>query len=131
VAYFDIAQVTDAAIGRWEANVDWAISTNLLPMWVADAACTVEKFSKEACPLEAACECQFGVRSETAMPKPRLLTIPNAPGGTRTLIVLNLGPREEVVNYRVTLTSPGSDSGEGPAGVRPAGVAQGRKRVAR
>ena len=36
-----------------------------------------------------------------------MLTIPNAPGGTRTLIVVNLGPKEETATYRAMLT-PGS-----------------------
>ena len=129
-AYFVVAPVTDSASGRWEATVDWAISTNFLPMWVADSACTVERFAKDECPFEAACECQFALRSETATPKPRVLTLSNAPGGTRTLIVMNMGPREEAVSYRVTLTSPGSETGEGFSPQRAGGVVQGRKRLA-
>ena len=48
------------------------------------------------------------IRSETAVPKPRLLTIPNVQGGARTLIVANLGPSEENGSYRVTLTASGN-----------------------
>ena len=48
-------------------------------------------------------QCRFVSRSETATPKPRVLTIPGA-GGTRTLIFANLGPGAETVQYRVTLT---------------------------
>jgi len=109
--YFAMAAITDQATGRWEATVDWAIPTNTLWMWVANGACTVDQFAKPACPLQASCECQFTVRSETAAPKPRVLSIPNAPGGTRTLIVLNLGPREEAVEYSVTLTPTSIVSG--------------------
>jgi hypothetical protein len=101
--YFALAPVTDSVAGLWEANVDWAINTNIVWMWVADGVCTVEQFAQPECPDEPTCPCRFAIRSETATPKPRVLTIPNAPGGTRTLIVANLGPREEAVQYRVTL----------------------------
>jgi hypothetical protein len=60
----------------------------------------------------ASCPCQFVVRSETTAPKPRVLTIEGAQGGTRTLILINLGPREESVTYRVMLaTRSGSLAG--------------------
>ena len=100
---FAVVPVTDSSAGVWEANVDWAIDTNTLWMWVADGVCTAEQFATPDCPFEATCQCRLAVRSESAMPKPRVLTIPGASGGTRTLIVANLGPREEAVRYRVTL----------------------------
>ena len=55
----------------------------------------------------------------------------NIRGGTRTLIVMNLGPRQEAIGYRVTLTSPGSDSGEGRVAPAATAAAHGRKRIAR
>jgi len=103
-AFFAQTAITDPSAGLWEATVDWAIATNTLWMWVANGTCTVEQFARPDCPFEVTCPCQFTIRSETATPKPRVLTIPNAPGGTRTLIVLNLGPREEEATYRVMLT---------------------------
>ena len=102
--YFGLVPITDASSGLWEATVDWAIATNTLWIWVANGVCTVDQFARPECPFEATCPCQFTIRSETATPKPRVLTIPNAPGGTRTLIVMNLGPREEAGTYRVMLT---------------------------
>ncbi len=100
---FALVPVTDATSGLWQANVDWAIETNTLWMWVTDGVCTGEQFARPECPFESTCPCRVTVRSETATPKPRVLTIPGAPGGTRTLIVANLGPREEAVQYSVTL----------------------------
>ena len=102
--HFFVAPITDGASGRWDATVDWSNEANTLWIWVADGVCTVAQFSSEACPLDAACPCRFVSRSETATPKPRVLTIPGAAGGTRTLIVANLGPGAETVQYRVTLT---------------------------
>lgn len=105
--HFSLASITDNTSGRWETTVDWTDPANDLWMWVANGACTAQQFARDDCPFEATCPCQFTIRSEVATPKPRVLNIPNAPGGTRTLIVLNLGPKEETATYRVMLT-PGS-----------------------
>ena len=102
--YFFLTPITDGASGRWDATVDWSNEANTLWIWVADGVCTVDQFSSDACPFDAACPCRFVSRSETATPKPRVLTIPAAAGGTRTLIFANLGPGAETVQYRVTLT---------------------------
>lgn len=101
---FALAPITESSGGLWEATVDWASGTNTLWMWVTNGVCTTEQFAKPECPFEAACQCEFAIRSEAATPKPRVLTIPNAPPATRTLIVANLGPLEEMVTYRVMLT---------------------------
>lgn len=98
-----VPNITNSVLGQWEATVNWTFDTNTLWMWVAEGTCTVAQFQLPECPLEAACPCQFVVRSQTAAPKPRLLSIANARGGTRTLIIANLGPREESGNFRVTL----------------------------
>src|SRR2546426_1452002 len=82
-AFFALTTVTDPAAGRWEATVNWTFETNTVWMWVANGVCTTEQFSKPECPFQASCACQFTIRSETATPKPRVLTIPNAPGGAR------------------------------------------------
>ena len=103
--HFFLTPITDAASGRWDATVDWSNEANTLWMWVADGVCTVDQFSSDACPLDAACPCRFVSRSEVATPKPRVLSIPAAAGGTRTLIVANLGPGAETVQFRVTLTA--------------------------
>jgi len=102
--FFGLATIPDGGAGRWEATVDWGSEANTLWMWVAEGACSADQFANEACPFDAACPCRFAIRSETATPKPRVLTIPSAAGGTRTLIIMNLGPREETGQYRVTLT---------------------------
>jgi hypothetical protein len=110
--FFGVVPITDAATGNWEATVDWTFPDNTLWMYVATGTCSPEQFASDACPSSAACPCQFAVRSEAATPKPRVLSIPNAPGGTRTLIILNLGPREETgtIVVRLTPTTTGTAS---------------------
>ena len=127
--FFALASITDNATGRWEANVDWTDPANQLWMWVANGVCTTQQFARDDCPLEATCPCQFAVRSETATPKPRVLTIPNAGGGTRTLIVVNLGPKEDTATYRVTLTPGGSASSVAAVSATESGVSTGRKTI--
>jgi hypothetical protein len=100
--FFAVVPITESSTGTWEATVDW--------MYVANGSCTVTQFASEDCPDMAACPCQFTVRSEVATPKPRVLTIPGAPGGTKTLIVVNLGPREDTSSYTVRLTPIGTTS---------------------
>ena len=127
--FFALASITDNATGRWEANVDWTDPANELWMWVADGVCTTQQFARDDCPFEATCPCQFAVRSEVATPKPRVLTIPNAGGGTRTLIVVNLGPKEDTATYRVTLTPGGSASSVAAVSATESGVSTGRKTI--
>jgi hypothetical protein len=103
--FFGLTTIADNGAGRWEATVDWGSEANTLWMWVAEGVCSVDQFANEACPFDAACPCRFVVRSEAATPKPRVLTVPGTAGGTRTLIIMNLGPREETGQYRVTLTA--------------------------
>jgi hypothetical protein len=102
---FAVAPITESSGVLWEATADWTSGSNTLWMWVANGVCTAEEFAKPECPSEAACQCQFAIRSEAGTPKPRVLAIPNATAATRTLIVANLGPGEETVTYRVMVTS--------------------------
>lgn len=100
---------------------------------VAEGSCTVEQFALPECPFEAACPCQFVVRCETATPKPRVLSIANARSATRMLIVANLGPREESIEFRVTLTPSSLLASDrlSTADVNPVGVPQVSQKAAR
>ena len=113
IFFFDLVTVTDPSRGKWEATVDWQSANNTLWMWVADGVCTADQFENSACPSSAACPCKFSVVSQVATPKPRVLTIENASGGTRTLIVGNLGPSGEQAQYRVTLSGSGLQTTDG------------------
>jgi hypothetical protein len=114
--YFTVFAMTDPGSGRWQATVDWTFATNTLWMYVATGTCTAAQFAAPECPSEPSCQCQFAVRSEAAAPKPRVLTVDGALGGTRTLIIANLGPSEESGTYRVMLTPQSAITVEGAAG---------------
>ena len=129
--HFFLTTVTDAASGRWDATVDWSNEANTLWVWVADGVCSVDQFSSDTCPFDAACPCRFVSRSETRTPKPRVLTIPAAAGGTRTLIFANLGPGAETVQYRVTLTASNVAAVGSAQTVSVAPVSTARKRLER
>lgn len=129
--HFFLTPITDGASGRWDATVDWSNEANTLWIWVADGVCTVDQFASDACPFDAACPCRFVSRSETATPKPRVLTIPGAAGGTRTLIFANLGPGAETVQYRVTLTGSTAATNGSAQTASAAPVSTARKRLER
>jgi hypothetical protein len=135
LVYFTTVTASDTATGTWRATVDWTFATNTLWMYVANGACTAEQFAAPECPSEPSCACQFVVRSETAGPKPRVLTVQAAAGGTRTLVIMNLGPREESGTYQITVQSSAALSGDLPLGVSPGvpaiAVSPGTKRVVR
>ena len=122
--YFGLTTITNSTLGQWA----W--------MWVAEGTCSIQQFAQPECPLTPACAYQSVVRSETATPKPRVLSIANARSATRTLIVANLGPREESIEFRVMLTPSSllasdrvSTPDASPAGVTH--VSQGRKTALR
>jgi len=108
--FFGLTEITTTSAGTWETTVDWTFPTNTLHIYVATGSCTPTQFATEDCPSGATCPCQFAIRSEVATPKPRVLTLANAAPGTRTLIILNLGPEAESGNYAVRLTPAGTSS---------------------
>jgi hypothetical protein len=95
-----------SASGVLETTVDWTYATNTLLMYLAEGECTSDQFASDDCPGPA-CACRFSVTSEQAAPKPRVLSLANASAGTRTLIVWNIGPREDAGSYQAVLTSAG------------------------
>jgi hypothetical protein len=131
--FFAVVPVTDGSAGAWEATVDWTFATNTLWMYVANGSCTAAQFASNDCPNTSACACQFAVRSEEATPKPRVLSVANPAGTTRTLIVVNIGPREETASYVVRLTPTGTTSAtDGGASGQASAISQtatGRKAI--
>ncbi|SRR5712691_10481296 len=101
--HFRALPFTTSTKGTVEATVDWTFPTNTVWMFIATGSCSAEQFALLACPDDPGCPCQFAARSETSTPKPRVLTVPDAAAGTYTLVVWNLGPREESFTYQVIL----------------------------
>ncbi len=101
--HYNDASINTAATGTLDITVDWTYPTNTLWMYVAEGNCT--DFSNLDCPGGPTCGCRFSVTSQVETPKPRVLTAANASPGVRTLIVWNLGPKEESVSYQAVLTT--------------------------
>ncbi len=88
---------TTSRTGTIDVTVDWTFPEDTIFVWVAKGQCTFEQFDAETC--------QYATESLATRPKPRLLSVPSAPAGTYTLIVGNLGPRDESVAFQVVQTS--------------------------
>jgi hypothetical protein len=116
--YFKRALISTTAAGTLATTVDWTYPTNTLWMYMAEGECTADQFASDDCPGPA-CACKFSVESEADTPKPRVLTVPNASPGGRTLIIWNLGPTEEACSYQAVLTTTGT------AAAAPAATARG------
>lgn len=100
--YFRTVPFTTPFPGTLEVTVNWTFPTNEVWMYVSSGVCTSQQFT--SCP-GTECQCQFLVSSEVSTPKPRLLTIPNAPAGSRSLFIWNLGPREESVDFQIYIVN--------------------------
>jgi hypothetical protein len=125
--FFRRTRFETTRVGAFEVTVDWTYASNTVWMYLADGECTADQFASDECP-GTSCPCRFVVESEVDVPKPRVLTVPNAAAGVRTLIVWNLGPQEEACTYQAVLIS--SVAGVGALAHHPdyGGVA-GRKRL--
>jgi hypothetical protein len=93
---------TTTAAGTLDLTVDWTFPTNLVAVYLAQGSCTFDQFVADQCNLRIA--------SETSTPKPKVLTLPNAPAGAYVFLVGNVGPTEESVSYQVGLTSASAAS---------------------
>lgn len=100
------------APGDLEAIVDWTLASDRLWMYLAEGECR-EQFAESECPFDPSCECQFLVRSESDLPKPRSLSAPDRAPGFHTLVVWNHGPETESISWQVLLTTLTGTSGAG------------------
>lgn len=90
------------AAGTIDVTVDWTFTENTIYVWLAKGKCTFEQFDAGAC--------EYATTSFASRPKPRVLSVPGAAAGTYTLIIGNLGPRDEATSYQVVLTSASAAS---------------------
>jgi hypothetical protein len=91
---------TTTATGTLEVRVDWTFADDHIVVYVARGACSFQQLKSDQCTLV--------VRSESTLPKPRVLTIAGASAADYVLWVGNLGPKEEALSYQVLLTTGGA-----------------------
>ncbi|HUG55421.1 MAG TPA: hypothetical protein VMR21_17580 [Vicinamibacteria bacterium] len=110
---------TTTSSGTLDFTVDWTSPQSLIAVYVARGACEFDQFLAGACDLL--------LRSETMVPKPKVLQIPSAAAGSYVLLIGNPGDEDESVSFQIGLTStPGAAATSGedaPArGSRPIGA---------
>lgn len=123
--YFVRRRLETTKAGTLEVTVDWTYASNTLWMYLAEGECTSDQFASNDCPGPA-CACKFAVESEVESPKPRVLAVASAAAGVRTLVVWNLGPREDACSHQAVLTSAAAGASARPV-IGEAGAVEGRK----
>jgi hypothetical protein len=88
--------ITTPRIGTLEVIVDWTSPTNNVDVFLTRGACNPEQLLALVCNTVAV--------SESLTAKPETVSAANALVGGYTLFVVNLGPTEETISYRILLT---------------------------
>ena len=104
---------TTSTSGTLEITVDWAFPTSLMGVYLVKGECTLDQFNLRAC--------DFLVRSEPSLVKPRKLTAGGLAAGTYNLLVANFSEDDEYASVEVVLatgscTSSGSFSASNAKG---------------
>ncbi len=95
---------TTSRTGTMDITVDYTYAENTMLVWVARGTCTADQFQAE--------QCTYAATSFTGS-KPRKVSVTGAAAGTFTLIVGNLGPKDDSIAFQVVLTPTASAGGVG------------------
>jgi hypothetical protein len=99
-----LATFATTQAGDLEVVLDWTFAENDLDALLIRGECTPEQL--------IALECNVGAIADSAA-KPERLGISNAPAGTYTFYVINLGATTESFSFQVLLTTVGTASQRG------------------
>ncbi len=86
--------------GKLDLTVDWTFPSSAMWVYVAQGQCSIEQF-QDRFETDA---CNFVIRSETTLPKPRVLELANVPAGDFVFFVSNRSDGSEAGVYNVGLT---------------------------
>jgi hypothetical protein len=86
-----------ASAGTIRATVDWTFPASTIYVYITSGPCSIDQFNDRACRV-------FAV-SQTAAPKPRVLTVTNAAAGEYALHIGNFAGDVEAVSWHVSVTS--------------------------
>jgi hypothetical protein len=99
--------------GTVRATVDWTFPDTTIFVYISSGTCTLEQVNAD--------ECRFLASSESAGPKPRVLTVTGAQPGEYTLYIGNAAGEQESVSWQISLTSSAAGTEAGAAAAaRPA-----------
>jgi hypothetical protein len=101
---FDIAST-----GTIDATINYTYDDTVLAVWIAKGSCEFEQWLADAC--------QY-VATSMAGSRPRRVSATGQSAGTYTLIIWNVGPREEALSFQVVFTAAASASGQPGASQR-------------
>ena len=96
-----VANFATAQAGDLEIVLDWTLAENDLDALLISGECTPEQL--------IALQCNVGAIADTS-DKPERLAIANAPVGTYTFYVVNLGASAESFSFQILLTTAGTAS---------------------
>ena len=100
-----VANFTTTQAGDLEIVLDWTLAENDLDALLIRGECTPED------PI--ALQCDVGAIADSTTDKPERLGISNAPVGTYTFFVINLGASTESYSFQILLTTAGTASRRG------------------
>jgi hypothetical protein len=99
------------ATGTLDVTVDYTFSDSLMLVWLAKGRCTEEQFAADQCTY---------VTTSYSGGKPRTFSASTQPAGTYTLIVGNLGPKDESISYMVVFAQSSAGGSVGASARSPA-----------
>ena len=99
-----VANFTTTQAGDLEIVLDWTLAENDLDALLIRGECSPEQL--------IALQCDVGAIADSTTAKPERLGISNAPAGTYTFYVINLGASTESFSFQVLLTTAGAASEE-------------------
>jgi hypothetical protein len=105
--YFDTS-----ATGTLDATVDYTHADSGILVWIAKGQCTGEQWAADQCTYAA---------TSLSGGKPRKVTATGQTAGSYTLIVGNLGPKDEAVSMQVVFTQASAGGSVGAAARRSEG----------
>ena len=90
-------EFTTTATGTLDATCDWTFAFNDLDIGIYKGSCSFSQFLGGQCPIL--------VESTSTTAKPEKVSAANAPAGTYTLIIANIGSTAEAGTCQVFLTN--------------------------
>jgi hypothetical protein len=96
-----------SSFGTIRASVDWTFEASTIYVYISAGRCTIDEINAGGC--------RFVAASQTATPKPRLVTALGQPAGEYALYIGNFAGEEESVSWQVFHTSSASSTDAAPA----------------
>jgi len=91
--------------GTIDIVVDWTFASNDVDLILTRGACAPDQLVAD--------QCEVADIADSPTAKPERVSLVDAPAGTYSLYILNLGATEESLSYQILLTSPRTPGAQG------------------